>query len=341
MASTYTQFARNALCLGKTFLPSNHFLRSLAVPAAPAPFNSVSLIELAVAVTQFAGLGFFVQSGLARILSGANEFKVSKNSLSTIDRLSILNHNKIDEYEEEFDNKIIKKVKNSPLSSSLSFTLLRQHLLNKIKNSSVKYIVGYCHLLVAIAFLVLFTNSLHIKLPGHPKSVINAVIILEIGLAYMLTSVYASGKENYKNYLNIKNLINLLKNENKNEISNENLLKLATKTGFVDNLMEIYCNTNTNFNVTTSSIITNDNNILEKDINNDLDKISCSLNDKILSSTGSTSLNLILNDLIYKSNEYFFNSIITFLFFGLNFIAGYGYLLIILDFYFPEASLKG
>lgn len=317
--STQTQFVRNFLCVAKSLIPNKGFLKQAIFPQAIQPFNEILTIELLIAVTQFAAVYFNLVAGIKDISAFFKDSPLFKRGLLFLERLS-------------FD---------ASKKGSLSRTLVRHGLETDRSNNIVKGIVGFWEIIFGLSFVFLGLNSVHYYLKGHPKPVIDALIAMEIGLAYVLVVMWRGLGRKFTHI----NILNKLSKVVSSDLSSQsfnvkNLLTQAADFGILFNFQEdVYSNINmldvyrTLFPQFKPSYASSPATTQGEKIQSDLDHIE-----------HTTSLNLPKEDLLNTLNktkmQLVYESVFDIFYFILNFVAGYGYLLGILAFYFPYASSK-
>lgn len=164
--STWVQLFRNLFCVFKSLLPQSNFFQQLHFrDSSFYPLTITTSIELLIAPTQFAAVIFNCSSGYTDITNGGRDRRRANLWLKNINKVFL---------SESFK------------SHSSEFLIIQQGLKSDRAASWRRIIIGYLELIFGFAFLFLVLNSLHIVGPTHPKPVIDALISMELGLAYIL-----------------------------------------------------------------------------------------------------------------------------------------------------------
>eukprot|EP01031_Cornospumella_fuschlensis_P041660 gene41660-50839_t len=373
MASTFTQFARNFACILKSLLSADHAVNKVAFPKAAAPFNNVTKIELFIGITQFAAVCFNIMASYIDTVQGFREYRRNSKYLVGLDRLSLST--------------------GSPVGCA-EYTLLR-HSLQEEKNSAItKFWIGICEFFIGCTFMFLVANSLHLHGPTHPKPVIDALIVQELAVAYILTVMWKTVVSKIVNALKTRSLARKLQATTPQQITPSKILELAADSGYLSNIMEAVAIIDPEFrcSYTSSSsfaaALKDDLTKLREFLvvpakseqptyqepyltpelasaSQDLATVSpryglrsrqkkgdenntSAATMRIISADGQTTqptisqeaLDEIVRKLNVMSNVHVYEVVVEFILFALNVIAGYGYMLGILAFYFPNASIS-
>lgn len=346
--SLYVQLIRNFLCVWKTFLPTTSSFRLLAFPTASSPLNAVNCIEFFIALTQGSAVILNFISCYINIIKGLGEVFRTNRLKASLDQLSVFGASQ----------------------SSVEYTLLRHSLEDGHSKGYHNIRVGIAEFFLGGVFAFLAANSLHIHGPSHPLPLIQALIVMEIALVYFLYSMIKQmifDMSTYRRLQLLRNMIesNHMKVQDKNKdekskdktkekdhtdsnkkIGNRRVLLSATECGFVHNLMVPFQHIIApsfafkSYNMMPSAhqaqVLRND----LRDIHNLLlssDDQNTHVNTSMITTT--SSLSEVLNRIDRYSQECVFDLSLTMVCFVLNGLAGYGYLLGILAYYYPKASL--
>jgi hypothetical protein len=328
----WTQFFRNLLFVIKTLAPSSAQYLQIAFPTALYPFNKVLIIEFVIAVTQFLGSLFFIQSGLADYRSGKQHACRNKQLLTELDRLSIQGGS----------------------ISPIEYTILRHGLRNNICNSCTKRFAGIAQVAIAIAMAILMLHSLHIRGSNHPTPVFQALLLMETGLMYFLIVMWKGIFRSLNNASKAGKLITKIDELKKKlheatnpkcpDYSERRLLQFATEVGFLDNMMDIYQILHKSFNSASPT-----NPILSEGIREDLGEMLIFLAESNIIKVGDPKI--IRAEILEKLDDYTqrlfqyqqnmkTDALITFISFAVNAVAFYGYMMGALAFFFPAAALS-
>ncbi|RYH20467.1 hypothetical protein EON65_23355 [archaeon] len=370
MASTVTQFVRNFACVLKSLLPYSHGVHKIAFPKATAPFNKVSNIELFISVTQFAAVCFNIMASYADTIQGFRDYRRSGKFLVGLDRLTLSGGSTV---------------------GSAEYTFLRHSLQNDKTNAITKFWIGICEFFIGCVFMFLVANSLHLHGPTHPKPVMDALILQELALAYILTVMWKSFMTKMISSLKTRSLAKKLQTLKPKQVTPSKIIELAADSGYLHNIMDIIAIIDPSFRCAYPSsfsmaaalkddltrlhdlmAITAKSEQQEPLITPELTSTSQDLTtspryglrsrqrkaDDKNDSSVSTMENLAsdsqanqhaftqehLNELVYKLNVmsqmHIYEMVVSFVLFSLNLIAGYGYMMGILSFNFPAASLS-
>ena len=170
--STWVQLFRNFFCVCKSLLPSNNLFQKVFFPSSSFyPLTLTTGIELFIAPTQFAAVIFNVISGYQKLDVFYPKLHRYQQWMYALDRWFISN--------------TAQAVTVGP-----AYCIMKQGLQHDLSDARVNVIVGIFEIIFGIAFLFLVMNSLHIVGPTHPKPLIDALIAMEIGLAYILVLMW-------------------------------------------------------------------------------------------------------------------------------------------------------
>lgn len=373
MASAFTQFVRNFSCVLKTLLSSDHEVHKIAFPKATAPFNKVSKIELFIGITQFAAVCFNIMASYFDTIQGFREYRRSGKYLVGLDRLSLSGGGTV---------------------GSAEYTLLRHSLQEEKTGAITKFWIGICEFFIGCTFMFLVANSLHLHGPTHPKPVMDALIVQEIAVAYILTVMWKSFVTKVISCLKTRSLARKLQALRPQQVTPSKILELAADSGYLHNVMEIIAIIDPTFRcsypssstmavalkddltrlhelmvVTAKSenqsyqepYLTPELTSASQDLSTspryglrsrqkkaDEKNISSVFTKEIDASDNQANqavftqdhLDELLRKLTVMSHMHVYESVVEFILFVLNVIAGYGYMMGILAFYFPAASLS-
>lgn len=331
--STWIQLIRNALCVVKSLSPSNASFMQIASPKSAFPVNEITVIELVIAVTQYAPVVFLIIASYKSFVAGSRDSHRSKKLLIGLDNLSI---------------------QGGSLGSA-EYTILRQAILREKDGGVTRQITGFWEFVIGCCFVFLGNNSLHLRGPTHPLPLIRALCFMEVGLIYFLFLMLKSILENISLSIKINNftkriddLLKKLKDEKSPKLpdySELRLLQIASDVGYLDNLMEVYKILDVSFPASYHRSISNLEGLRE-----DLGSINAFLaNNRSTTKTEKEDKNYVKDDrtnallsyqerLQKRKSETKIEMINTTILFILNFIAFYGYMMSILSFYYPNAS---
>ena len=165
------QFVRNFLCVVKTLLPPNSsILQQVPFADASKPYSNVTVNEYLIASTQLAAVYFCVRAGYDAIITSLNDIKKYGTLLRALDMLALHPSDLIP----------------ADSTGSPEFTLLRHYLQKNLQSAWVGLIVGVCEAVIGVSFTFLAGNSLHQHGPTHPKPLMDALIMMELALVYLL-----------------------------------------------------------------------------------------------------------------------------------------------------------
>lgn len=348
--ATYVQLIRNSLCVAKSLGTPKLPFMAAALPNAPFPFNQVKYIEWLIASTQLAAVLLFANSAFKDFSSGAKKVLRSKQFLAALDQLSI----------------------HGGTLGSTEYTLMRNRLQKDLESSTSQRFSGILELLIGVVFVYLMNNSLHLHGPTHPKPLINALIVMNFCVVFFLAKMW---KEIFRLFSNSRKASKLVANIDdrlkKNE-SNLNfatlynevrILQMATEVGFLDNIMEIYNVIDKDFNP-----VYEESPFIAESVREDLGYLNTFLTISANSLRVEASIPKITDEpkgprpptipealvainkeriekiksiraniSLYQKKS-FVQGIVQSIYFLLNFIALYGYALIVFAYYFPKAS---
>jgi hypothetical protein len=321
--STKTAFFRNFFCVAKTFLPPTSLLSVKPFKAAPFPFNEVSTLEFMIAITQFMAVVFNIVSSYDNLILGVREYLRARKASLVVDRITVQGE-----------------------SWGVEQTILRHNLKENLQNGIRQALVGCADFLVGCAFIFLMANSLHLRAASHPVPVYQALITVEIALSYYLVVMGRGVLSKLKDGLKFQELRKLLLHSANSPVTHRNLLDLSCEAGFLDNLMQFYNFVNPNF---TPSYRRKP--AMVDGIKEDLGEIAKFFSEEVVTEPATeTSVakvskvprssvvdSAFLENLHVASRRSFAEATVGFVVLALNALAGYGYLMAIFAFFFPNA----
>ena len=320
--STWVQLFRNLFCVFKSLLPQSNFFQQLHFgDSSFYPLTITTSIELLIAPTQFAAVIFNCSSGYNDITNGGRDHRRANLWLKNINKVFL---------SEPFK------------SSSAEFLIIQQGLKSDRTASWRRIIIGYLELIFGFAFLFLVLNSLHIVGPTHPKPVIDALISMELGLAYILVVVmWPSFTEKVCDISRLSRLSDFAAGLTTK--SPGAFLMGAMDSGFTEEeLFLAFLSLDASYSPKWRC--DGPDELSEKDLITEIQKefrvvTSVFANLALTDSNGKvTKTNKSsLSDMLKKQKfEAQLQAPMELLYFILNFIAGYGYMLGILAYYIPE-----
>lgn len=331
------QLIRNFLCVVKSLLPEPHILQYQIFQTSNV-LSSVTALEFFIAITQLAAVIFNFTAGFGHLKSGFIEVSSFKLWGLGFKRISLKRNN----------------------ADSLEISLL-SGILNRDLYSTIysKIIVGFLEIIFAISFLFLTCNSLHLHFVTHPKPVIDALIFMEIGLVYFLFLMIKSILYKLKISGMISKFKSLIGEGVKNSTSKTPLplsagILFGFDAGFEDDYMSIFAGLGIKYEPSwrwSTPLVRQSVNIDEacdkeiKDMKNELSAFQHILDSehktktKALKVLGINDLNYCLSSLDKYSAKSSSGLLLDIVYLLLNTIAGYGYMMGIVAFYFPDGSL--
>ena len=327
--STWIQLLRNSFCVLKSLLPASSFLqRPYFTDSSFYPLTVTTCIELPIALTQFMAVLFNASSGYTNISDGRSDLSRMTNWLLALDRVFLADSSKF---------------------SGAEYLIIKHGLTADRIQSRTRVIVGVFELIFAVAFLFLVLNSLHIVGPTHPKPLIDALISMEIGLAYILVIMWKSFADKVKDFRRLFKLhtsIRSLKAPTK-----ANLLIGAVDSGFkIEELYEVLIALDESYtpswraksqNGCVGDVCTIKPLTITGEIQAEFKNVSAILAKLTAADASSKGSSLGTSAALRLRKQGFeaqLQAPLELLYFLLNFIAGYGYLLGILAFYVPEMA---
>lgn len=313
--STCAALVRNAGCVAKTLLPKTHFLQKVL----PLPFlKDVKLVESVIAPAQALGVAYNVYNGYNDIVNGINDLQQHSNQLAAIDSIA-------------------PPAIHTDATSVES--ILRQGILASKKNAIMKIFIGLCKVVIGCGFVFLVMNTLHINPSNHPTPLFKAVASIETALfsllVIMLKGIY-DGFVKSKRLNHLASIFSVDGNNNHSKMNTRQRLNAAIATGrFGDNVFDALQTVDSTGAFAmpafkgkgkTSSVV----DALQQDL-------STLRNLLRIENIAMDSFHLA-NTLSKQAYDLFVNTVMDSIYFVLNFIAFYGYLMGVLAFFVPDAS---
>ena len=321
--STWVQLLRNAFCVMKSLLPPSGFLQlPLFTDSSFYPLTITTPLELLIAPTQFAAVFFNLASGFKNIREGIRNANRTTVWLNAINRIFI---------SEPFK------------SSSSEFLIIKQGLESDRSLSRNRTFIGFLELIFGVAFIFLTLNTLHIVGPTHPKPLIDALISMEIGLAYILVIMWNSFTKKVRDFSKLRRLISTVKSLKARTAGA--LLLGAMDSGFAeDGLFDAFMFLDASYSPLWRTKNSSDVMSLAVEIQTEFRNVTAvftKLKNVRAPSVETSEDCSLLTSLKKQEFETLLQAPQDLIYFALNFIAGYGYLLGILAFYIPEVKNNG
>jgi hypothetical protein len=189
MIAIIVQFIRNFCCVLKSLLPSNSILQIRhelnILSFASKDGYGYSILELIIALTQFLAVLFNIYYGIKDLLNGLKENKKLQKWIIAMDSFAL----------NEDARSSITKLSNNNFVSLQSYVITRQFIDKEKKSKEYQLIAGIWQIIFGVSFMFLCLNTLRMV---QPKPVIDALIAMEIGLAYFLVYMWDSFLEKVK-----------------------------------------------------------------------------------------------------------------------------------------------
>ena len=172
MIAVVVQFIRNFCCVLKSLLPSTSPLqiRHEVISSFDAT-GGYSILEILIASTQFLAVLFNLYYGINDLLNGLKETTKLDKWIHAIDSFALSEGS----------------INISSFVSLQSYYVTRQFIEKEKKSKEYQLIVGGWQIIFGISFMFLTLNTLRMI---TPKPVIDALIAMEIGLAYILVYMW-------------------------------------------------------------------------------------------------------------------------------------------------------
>lgn len=313
MIGPWAQFLRNFFCVIKAlFTSSNFFFNKKVFPQNYVNkyiSSKTTWIELFTAPFQLIAVLLNIYGGYQSLFSGISNYYKNAKYLRLLDRYTLMN------------------------DTTASATILRHKILREIHLAKHAFLVGIMSFIISIGFVFLTMNSLHII---SPSPVYAGLVGQEICLVYFLFEMINSCFKSLSAQDDYQFLSLLLLNLNDGDMTQAQFLSLLYDFGYNDNRMYFAL---TLLDPSSFLSVDVDKSLHNNDISMELNKIDSFL-EKIMSNADHSKINRqnhITNLHITGqklSNEFYLNL----LYFILNFIAGYGYMMGIFTFCFPHTA---
>lgn len=315
MIAVIVQFIRNFCCVLKSLLPSSSLLqiRHEIKTVSFLANDGYSILEMLISLTQFLAVIFNLYYGINDVIIGLKDTKKLKKWIIAMDHFALSENS----------------INISSFVSLQSYFVTRQFIEKEKKSKEYQLIVGIWQIIFGISFIFLTLSTLRMV---TTKPVINALIAMEIGLAYILVYMWDSFLE-------------------KTRVAGRQYY-LATKVGAIDDitkstllltyLQEAGYDIN---NIHKSVLVLDDNfhpqwrdELLEPEVSRQTlvatFKSVSSLLDSLIDVKKKGDDNT-KQTLLRKAENVYCLALLDLIYFVLNFIAGHGYLMGILAFYLP------
>ena len=296
------QLVRNALCVLKSLLPRTHALM-LPIPLADKGTIAAtpSLLELCVAVTQFAAVVFNARSALTSLFSGTVQLRDAPSRQEELDRLLIA----------------------SP--SSVNIVLMqRVHLEQRSYLLSV--VTGLCDLPIAFSFVFLTLSSLKLTGSTHPKPVIDGILISEISIAVYVCIMLVSWLSKVAESRRLQRLSDTLTEIEEMAVDKVEMLTMIYDAGYSHNISQALEHMDSEYALIAKH---------ELPLEPQGQAVSDALERLMRPEEHRRELP---EKLEYLSAQMMNQGMLEAVLFVLNLIAWYGYLVAALTFYIPESS---
>jgi hypothetical protein len=215
-ASTWVQLVRNLACVLTVFLPENSTLLAPLFPHFSSPFSSVSAMGWFIAASQVGAIFLYMQGGYVTLMQ----------SYKDITRLQVYKSS-LDQYQLHTER------------TEMLELLIYRHLLAFESRAAWRTIfAGVCECLIGYSFTFLALNSLHMHSPTHPRPLIEALVVMEVALLYLLYTMCVELELHCSNAVRYFSLIEKLR-LGKALKTQRDMLKLAAGVGFLDNLSQV------------------------------------------------------------------------------------------------------
>lgn len=313
------QLIRNALCcvkdltlFGDTIFHDNNYTTS-NIYEFPSPYlNQTTPLELCISISQLYACISCTKGGIKLITSGGIGKLQRLVRITDIFKSTTEDNKK----SKESDNKISGIVEN----------IVRSSLVEEANDATMSVLLGVCLLSTGISFFWLFANSLHITptgwIGGLP-ALIHALIVMEVALVVFLYSMFTDGTAAFKKSTRIHTLIQDEKVSGDNgSLSLENYTLLCDESSWTPFWTK-----------GASSNIEKD--AEEKMFQKELEAIKQNTN-SMIADKNIIKDQQVVSRLIDYAQRTKWNGFLQFIYFILNLIAFYGYLLGIVVYYFDD-----
>jgi hypothetical protein len=300
-ASTYASLIRNAGCVAKSLLPKEHILQKV-VPLGSF-LKNVKVVEYIIAPAQAAGVAYNVYNGYNDVVAGFNNYNQLTNQLATID--------------------------NTPVVDKSASLLLRQSVVVDQNNARTKLFVGLCKFTIGAGFVFLVLNTLHLNPPSHPLPLFRALIFIELSLISILCVML---KGIIGSFLKAKNLfkVSSIFETSLDRLNTQQRIGVASGAGFGLNSFDT-------LQVVDSSFTPGHR--LKKFSPESVQQDVAALSTLLSGGDERVSVNDLGRDLFKKASLLLHETVLESAYFLLNAVAFYGYLIAVLDFFFPRSKL--
>lgn len=324
--SVWVALFRNFFCVCKSLIPASSFLQQ------PLNINEIiskpSALEAIVGILQLYAVFANIISGITKLRSGLSDtyhfLLVGRKTMNAVK----------EETEFKDEDKLFKSIYSEDIGEFIS-------------SIRIKVISGICEITIGISFFFLFSNSYHYYFQGHPKPVIDALIFMEIALLYFLYLMLKSFVKVYRDINRCITLANLLENNKSSQESVRGLIEAFIKSGYFRDISHALKIMKPTYSLKwrESSIVKKDDKKqnIEQIVKKDLDSIRqtlekyCSIKKgKDIDKKAVSNRQLACRNLRSYAKKSNVQAPLEFIYFILNIIAGYGYLLGILAFYVSE-----
>ena len=226
-----------------------------------------------------------------------------------------------------------------------AYCAVKQGITSDLAVARTNVIIGFFEIIFGIAFLFLVMNSLHIVGPTHPKPLIDALIWMEIGLAYILVLMWKAYTDKGKDAKRYNKLADTIAGFAQ-PLTATKVCVGCMEAGYGEGeLFHALCATDDNsYNPSWRAAKTTTTTATgaaptDSEVQQAVTQLNTLIN-KLTADSGEANIarRLCASALRRKAAEADLQSPLELLYFWLNFIAGYGYLLGILAYYVPEQA---
>jgi ABC-type multidrug transport system fused ATPase/permease subunit len=317
----WIQLFRNLLCVMKALLPTNNGVsKHLLWQFRPLPntvMQEVTVLEMLIALTQFAGTICLFIEFCDDVNSGTNGWWIADCAMVELDRYAL----------------------QGTTTSHAEFVVLRHSIVDEQRKGLFRIMGGLLKLVIAWCFLIFAFDSLHLGSHVHPNATVSAMVVLVLcvvcGLFQFVNRISA-----HSTALTLSKSLKamLIANHQKfgDTISPRKLVMLASDLPQAQNFMTIY-----------QLIIhpgyfpryLHNNNNIKDAVSNDL----LVVRSRFLQQTDTSSLlDLVVCSARLEKWHYQlrWKLVMTTTLFVLNLIAGVGYFIAILSHYCPLVLMK-
>lgn len=295
------QLLRNALCVLKSLLPRSHALMAPIAVVAGKKLATPSLLELGIAVTQFAAVVFSAQSGLTSIFTGAVYLRDADWTQEQLDRLLIT----------------------SPSSENI---VLIQGARIEQRSRLLSLVTGLSDLPIAFSFVFLTLSSLKLTGSTHPKPVIDGILLSEVSIAIYLCVMLSAWLEKVAEARRLHRLADALTQVDEIAIDKEELLTTIYDAGYAQNISRALEHMDPEYALIAKHALP---------VESQQQAVSEALSRLTKAEDSRRDLPEKLEGLSAQAMGL---GLLEAVLFGLNLIAWYGYLIAALTFYIPEHS---